>query len=285
MTRQNTKYSNETSFEWDESEDPYYTTVDNYICDNDNIEYNSQGIYLQIVKFKNSATHKVYMSSLESNGKGSRRDIQRGILNLRMEGFILRQLNRECGKLKGYIYKIRRKPLQLSDMDMLEIFNESKINREYILKIYGQKLYDYLESLNKIKESTENTNCVTGEKVEVESADCSICVSTKSVSTRRATKKENTLKKKIDKKENKTTTTSGGSDIRNTLYQLYVDNFDKAPYTKTVDNMVSWCKLIDLESVDYSLHEASSRGKDFKYALGILKKLYDSGVRNFKDIK
>lgn len=285
MTRQNTKYSNETSFEWDETEDPYYTTVDNYICDNDNIEYNSQGIYLQIVKFKNSATHKVYMSSLESNGKGSRRDIQRGILNLRMEGFIFRQLNRESGKLKGYTYKIRRKPLKLSDMDMLEIFNESKINREYILKIYGQELYDYLENLNKINESTENSNCVIGEKVEVESADCSICVSTKSVSTRRAAKKENTLKNKIGKKENKTTTTSSGSAIRDSLYQMYVDNFDKSPYTKTVDSMMSWCNLIDIDTLGYALHEASSNGKDFKYANGILKKLYSMGIRKFDEIQ
>lgn len=201
MTRQNKKYTNETSFEWDENEDTYYTTVDNYICDNDNVEYGSQGMYLQIIKYKNSPTHKVYMSSLE-NKKGSRRDVQRSMLNLRVEGFIFRELKREDGKLLGYTYKIRRKPISMTDTMLLEIFNESKINREYIMKIYGKEFYDRLEELNKINGSTECSKCVSDEKLDINTSDYSNCVATKSVATKRATKKENNLKTKITKKEN-----------------------------------------------------------------------------------
>lgn len=185
------KFSNETEFLWDEAEEVVgYTTIDNYICNNEDVEFNSQGIYLQIVKFKNSAKHKVYMSSLEKTGKGSRRDIQRGIVNLRMEGFIIRELIRDAGKIKGVSYKIRRSPLKLTESQRLEIYNESKINREYISKIYGKEYADKLEKLSihcVPTVSTDYSNC------EIANCEIANCV----------TKKENRIKSKIGKKENK----------------------------------------------------------------------------------
>ena len=197
-----TNFSNETEFVWDEQEEMTYTTVDNYICNNNNIEFNAQGIYLQIVKFKNSSTHKVYMSGLEKTGKGSKRDIQRGMLNLRMEGFLVREVIREKGKFKGYAYKIRRKPLDLSLEDKIAIYTESKVNKEYTIKIYGKEfaalldkeiakteVLEHEETLpNACKSSisTESTNWDIG------NCDIGNC----------ATKKKNDLKKKMTKKEN-----------------------------------------------------------------------------------
>lgn len=206
-------FTNETEFLWADEEEQNYTTVDNYICNNNNIEFNTQGIYLQIVKFKNSPTHKVYMSGLESTGKGSKRDIQRGILNLRMEGFLIREVVREKGKFKGYIYRIRRKPVELTTAEKIAIYTETKINKEYTIKVYGKEFAKMLdneilkltlveEKVEEVKQlhqpksspitcdtliSTESTNCDIG------NCDIRNC----------ATKKENGLKKKITKKENK----------------------------------------------------------------------------------
>ena len=184
------KINNETCFDWDDNEDEMgYTTIYNYILDNNNIEFNTQGIYIQIVKFRNSSTHQVYMSSLESIGKGSKRDIQRGILNLRMEGFLIRNVIREQGKFKGYSYKIRRKPIKLTMEQRLEIYNESKVNQEYTRKIYGE---DFAKNLEKLSNpcatcnATESTNCVIGNCVI---GNC-------------AAYKENRVINKIGKKEN-----------------------------------------------------------------------------------
>lgn len=184
------KYSNETEFLWDDcEEDIGYTKIDNYICVNEHVEFNSQGIYLQIVKFKNSVIHKVYMSSLEKTKKGSKRDVQRGILNLRMEGFLIRVPIRDGGRFSGYLYKIRRKPLELTLEQKIEIYNESKVNREYTRKIYGTDFVEVLENhLTSCvsKDSVQNTNCDIG------NCDIDDCT----------TKKENKIKNKIIQKEN-----------------------------------------------------------------------------------
>lgn len=196
------KFSNETEFLWDDAEEVVgYTTIDNYICNNEDVEFNSQGIYLQIVKFKNSTTHKVYMSSLESTGKGSRRDIQRGIVNLRMEGFIIRELIRESGKIKGVSYKIRRSPLKLTEAQKLEIYKESKINKEYIQKIYGKEYADKLEKLSNPCVPTDLTDYSNCEIANCEIANC-------------VTKKENRLKSKISKKENKDDDTKQSTETK-----------------------------------------------------------------------
>lgn len=219
------KYVNTTSFDWDDGEAaPNYTTIDNYIFDNSNIEYNSQGIYMQIVRFRNSETHKVYMGALETTGKGSRRDIQRGILNLRIEGFLIRTIVKEKGKFKGFEYKIRRKPLELTLEEKYAIYSESKVNMEYTKKIYGDiYIKDVLlptkkqEPIQKITDKTQKvTDKITDEKKATKitdethspckhslPTDCTNCVITNCEITNRVTYKENKKKEKISKKENR----------------------------------------------------------------------------------
>lgn len=216
------KYVNTTSFDWDDGEAaPNYTTIDNYIFDNSNIEYNSQGIYMQIVRFRNSDGHKVYMGALENTGKGTQRDVQRGILNLRMEGFLIREIKRDDkGRFEGYAYKIRRKPIDLTLEQKYAIYTESKVNRDYTRKIYGEIYIETVLMPSKGKKITDDiqkvTDEITDEKKATKITDethnpCKHSLPTDCTKTHMgnvhmrkcAPNKENKKKEKISKKENR----------------------------------------------------------------------------------
>lgn len=259
-------FSNETEFVWDEQEEITYTIVDNYICNNNNIEFNTQGIYLQIIKFKNSSTHKVYMSGLEKTGKGSKRDIQRGILNLRMEGFLVREIIREKGKFKGYAYKIRRKPLDLSLEDKISIYRESKINKEYTTKVYGKEFTDLLDKEIAKKEVLEND--------KISSTTCESSISTESTNCdigncdigNCATKKENILKKKILKKENTSSSSVPSEKIEDddlkeviNLYKECINNKLSSNIKDTLKELLSiYGKDHVLSAIKITMNKATS---------------------------
>lgn len=190
MGKNNNEYKlhNTTEFILDESEEFVgYTTIDNYIFNNKNIKGISIGLYALIWQYKNSSKHKVYMTSIENTGKFSRRDIQRAMLNLTMEGFIIKETIREAGKIKGIAYKIRRSPLQLTDEQKAAIYNESKVNREYTEKVYGKEYAEKLENLSKLCVPTDTTDCTN-----CAIANCAI--------TNCTAKKENRVINKIDNK-------------------------------------------------------------------------------------
>ena len=248
-------FSNETEFLWDDQEEMSYTTVDNYICNNNNIEFNTQGIYLQIVKFKNSTTHKVYMSGLEKTGKGSKRDIQRGILNLRMEGFLIREVIREKGRFQGYAYKIRRKPLELSIEDKIAIYTESKVNKEYTTKVYGKEFAAFLDkeiAKTEQLQITESSSIPCKSLISTESTNCDIgncdignC----------APKKENKVKSKLYKKENKSSSSVPSEKIEDDEQLMEVISLYKECINKNVSSKLkqSLKELISTYGKDHVL--------------------------------
>lgn len=281
-------FNNETEFLWDDHEEMSYTTVDNYICNNNNIEFNTQGIYLQIVKFKNSTTHKVYMSGLEKTGKGSKRDIQRGILNLRMEGFLVREVIREKGRFQGYAYKIRRKPLELTLEEKVAIYNESKVNREYTTKVYGK---DFAALLDKEIAKTEQLQIA-----ESSSIPCKTLISTESTNCdigncdigNCATKKENGLKKKISKKENKSSSSVPSEKTEDDEQLIEVISLYKECINKKMSSRLkqSLKELINAYGKDHVLTAIKvTMDKATSPNLTYLKKVCISGINSSASVK
>ena len=107
------KFSNETYFELDGSFKEGFTVVPNYILNNKNLSYKAVGIYVQILQYQNSPTHKIYMKSLMTYKTDGESSVSSGINELISEGFLTREaIRNERGQMKGYRYTVHAQPIE-----------------------------------------------------------------------------------------------------------------------------------------------------------------------------
>ena len=107
------KFSNETYFELDGSFKEGFTVVPNYILNNRNLSYKAVGLYVQILQYQNSPTHKIYMSSLQTYKTDKESSVRSGINELINEGFLTSEtIRNEKGQMKGKRYIVHAKPIE-----------------------------------------------------------------------------------------------------------------------------------------------------------------------------
>ena len=106
-------FSNETYFELDGSFKEGFTVIPNYILNNKNLSYKAVGIYVQILQYQNSPTHKIYVKSLMSYKTDGESSVSSGISELISEGFLTREaIRNERGQMKGYRYTVHAQPIE-----------------------------------------------------------------------------------------------------------------------------------------------------------------------------
>lgn len=112
------KFSNETYFELDGSFKEGFTVVPNYILNNRNLSYKAVGLYVQILQYQNSPTHKIYMSSLQTYKTDKESSVRSGINELINEGFLTSEaIRNERGQLKGKRYIVHAKPIEKTTIE------------------------------------------------------------------------------------------------------------------------------------------------------------------------
>lgn len=109
------KFSNETEFVFS-NEFIGFTTMPNYIFDDNSITFKAQGIYNQILRYQNCPGHKIYIKSLQACKKDGRDSVAAGLKELINAGYLKREkLTDEKGKIRGYRYIVFMKPCATSD--------------------------------------------------------------------------------------------------------------------------------------------------------------------------
>ena len=107
------KFSNETYFELDGSFKEGFTVVPNYILNNRNLSYKAVGLYVQILQYQNSPTHKIYVKSLMTYKTDKESSVRSGINELMSEGFLTREaIRNERGQMNGYRYIVHAQPIE-----------------------------------------------------------------------------------------------------------------------------------------------------------------------------
>ena len=104
--------NNETYFEFDDELCEGYTTVPNYILNDTRLTYKAVGVYVQILQYRNTGKHKVYIKSLANYRTDKKSAVSSAINELIETGYVTKhQLRNEKGHIKGVKYIIRSKPL------------------------------------------------------------------------------------------------------------------------------------------------------------------------------
>ena len=104
--------NNETYFEFDEELDTGFTTIPNYILNDTNLTYKAVGVYVQILQYRNTGKHKVYLKSLANYRKDRKTAVSTALKELEEYGYITRHyIRNEKGHIKGIKYIVRMKPI------------------------------------------------------------------------------------------------------------------------------------------------------------------------------
>ena len=112
------KFSNETYFELDGSFKEGFTVVPNYILNNRNLSYKAVGLYVQILQYQNSPTHKIYVNSLMTYKTDIESSVRSGINELMSEGFLTREaIRNERGQMNGYRYIVHAQPIEKTTIE------------------------------------------------------------------------------------------------------------------------------------------------------------------------
>ena len=112
------KFSNETHFELGGDFKEGFTVVPNYILNNKNLSYKALGLYVQILQYQNSPTHKIYVKSLMTYKTDRESSISSGISELMSEGFLTREaIRNERGQMQGYRYTVHAKPVENTSLE------------------------------------------------------------------------------------------------------------------------------------------------------------------------
>ena len=144
--------NNETYFEFDNDLYEGFTTIPNYILNDTRLSYKAVGVYVQILQYRNTGSHKVYLKSLSNYRSDKRTAVSSGMKELEEFGYISKiQLRNEKGHMKGIKYIVRMKPIvqhventtyepksenlisdnPTSDFTQLKIkYNKNKINKK-----------------------------------------------------------------------------------------------------------------------------------------------------------
>ena len=104
--------NNETYFEFDEELDTGFTTIPNYILNDIRLTYKAVGVYVQILQYRNTGKHKVYLKSLANYRKDRKTAVSTALKELEEHGYITRHyIRNEKGHIKGVKYVVRMKPI------------------------------------------------------------------------------------------------------------------------------------------------------------------------------
>lgn len=171
-----TKYKNETSFEFDASL-MQWTTIPNHILNNPNVSYKALGIYVQILQYQNSQTHKVYQKTLSEYRTEKKGAVKSGLDELIQEGYLQKiQLRDEKGRMSGVKYRVFAEPVfveekasnpvvePLSTETQKSAFGSSDIGSLAPKK--ENNIKNKINLLNKEKETTPNVVDVASESLE-----------------------------------------------------------------------------------------------------------------------
>ncbi|WP_270647480.1 hypothetical protein [Paeniclostridium hominis] len=103
--------NNETYFEFDSDLNEGFTTIPNYILNDTKLTYKAVGVYVQILQYRNSGKHKVYLKSLANYRKDKKSAVSSALKELEENGYLVRiQLRNEKGHMNGVKYIVRMKP-------------------------------------------------------------------------------------------------------------------------------------------------------------------------------
>ena len=104
--------NNETYFEFDEDLGIGFTTTPNYILNDTRLSYKALGIYVQILQYRNTGKHKVYLKSLSNYRTDGKSSVSSGLKELENYGYISKNyIRNEKGQIKGIKYIVRMKPI------------------------------------------------------------------------------------------------------------------------------------------------------------------------------
>jgi len=115
-------FNNQTQFVFSD-EFVGFTTVPNYVFNDENISYKAQGIYCQILQFQNSPSHKIYLKTLVGRKTDGRDSVSSGLKELIEAGYLAKeQIRNEKGQLDGVKYTVYMKPRKPHD---IRVFTEN----------------------------------------------------------------------------------------------------------------------------------------------------------------
>lgn len=104
--------NNETYFEFDEDLGIGFTTTPNYILNDTRLSYKALGIYVQILQYRNTGKHKVYLKSLSNYRTDGKSSVSSGLKELENYGYISKNyIRNEKGQMNGIKYIVRMKPI------------------------------------------------------------------------------------------------------------------------------------------------------------------------------
>lgn len=117
------KFNNETEIVFS-SEFIGFTTVPNYILNDNRLSYKALGLYCQILQFQNSPNHKIYQSAFIKLKKDGRDSVMGGMKELIDCGYLKKEkLKNEKGQFCGVRYTVFMKPIQKTEVGKSDVGN------------------------------------------------------------------------------------------------------------------------------------------------------------------
>ena len=155
------KFENETYFEFGKGFEFGFTVIPNAILNDKEISYKAQGLYVQILQYQNSPTHKVYMSTLRTIKNDGETSVRNGINELIERGYIERiTIRNERGHIKGFRYVVHDKPIENTT---LEPKRENHVTDNPV----SENHVDISKIGSKENKKKENIDVVVGEDKEI----------------------------------------------------------------------------------------------------------------------
>lgn len=104
--------NNETYFEFDGILDVGFTTVPNTILNDKRLSFKSIGVYVQILQYRNTGSHKVYLKSLSNYRSDKKTAVSSALKELETCGYISKEyIRNEKGQMQGMKYIVRINPI------------------------------------------------------------------------------------------------------------------------------------------------------------------------------
>ena len=140
---------NETYFEFDNELNEGFTTVPNYILNDGRLSYKAVGVYVQILQYRNTGKHKVYLKSLAGYRLDKKTAVSTALKELETFGYISREyIRNEKGQMSGMKYIVRMKPIDGTIVKNNVKNNDKHIENTTVEPKTENLLSDNLESDN-----------------------------------------------------------------------------------------------------------------------------------------
>lgn len=174
--------NNETYFEFDDDLDNGFTTVPNYILNDIRLSYKAVGVYVQILQYRNTGKHIVYVKSLSNYRVDKKGSVTNAINELIKYGYLVKiQLRNEKGHIKGLKYIVKSKPIEFSTFQPKANFplsdnriSEKRMSENQPLKIkYNKNKIDNKENIY-TTQSVENQLVVENINLIIENTNLKV---------------------------------------------------------------------------------------------------------------